>query len=191
MGNPAAKARTRTSAPGSKRRHTASSRRGRGRALAARGFTLIELLLVVALIAVASAVATLALRDPAASRLEQEAARLTALLESARGEARALGLPVTWRPLSKDAADAPGAAGDESADFRFVGLPPSSKLPTRWLDRDVTAEIVGAPALVLGPEPIIGAQRVTLSLGTQRITLATDGLGPFAVVGDAPAQASQ
>lgn len=142
---------------------------------------------MVALIAVASAVATLALRDPAASRLEQEAARLTALLESARGEARALGLPVTWRPVSKDAADAQGAG----ADFRFTGLPPSNTLPTHWLDRDVTAEIVGAQALVLGPEPIIGAQRVTLSLDAQRITLATDGLGPFAVVADTSAQASQ
>ena len=150
--------------------------------------------MVAALIAVASAVATLALRDPATSRLEQEAARLTALLESARGEARALGLPVTWRPVSKDAAnasDTPGAAGDGSADFRFIGLPPSNTLPTRWLDRDVTAEIIGAPALVLGPEPVIGAQRVTLSLDTRRITLATDGLGPFAVAADAPAQASQ
>ncbi|HMN76231.1 MAG TPA: prepilin-type N-terminal cleavage/methylation domain-containing protein [Burkholderiaceae bacterium] len=159
----------------------------RRRARTGRGFTLIELLLVVALIAVASAVATLALRDPAASRLEQEAARLTALLESARGEARALGLPVTWQPVSKDGADAQGAG----ADFRFTGLPPSNSLPTHWLDRDVTAEIIGAQALVLGPEPIIGAQRVTLSLDAQRITLATDGLGPFAVVGDTSAQASQ
>lgn len=149
------------------------------------GFTLVELLLVVALIAVASAVATLALRDPAASRLEQEAVRLTALLESARGEARALGLPVTWRPLSKEGADAqPGASG-ERADFRFVGLPRSTPLPTHWLDRDVTATIDGATALVLGPEPIIGAQRVTLSLGAQHLTLATDGLGPFTIVGDA------
>lgn len=143
---------------------------------------------MVALIAVASAVATLALRDPAASRLEQEAARLSALLESARGEARALGLPVTWRPVAKDAADAQGSA---DADFRFIGLPPSNALPTRWLDRDVTAEIVGAQALVLGPEPIIGAQRVTLSLDAQHITLATDGLGPFAVAADPPTQVSQ
>ena len=35
-----------------------------------RGFTLIELLLVVALIAIASGLATLALRDPAATRLD-------------------------------------------------------------------------------------------------------------------------
>lgn len=140
---------------------------------------------MVALIAVASAVATLALRDPAASRLEQEAARLTALLESARMEARSLGLAVTWRPLPRDGAN---TSTGPDADFRFAGLPPSSTLPTRWLDRDVTAEIVGAPALVLGPEPVIGAQRVTLRLDQQRLTLATDGLGPFVLVADAPAQ---
>jgi general secretion pathway protein H len=189
MGNPAAKARTRTSAPGSSRRPTAacpiSRRAGAPRA---RGFTLIELLLVVALIAVASGVATLALRDPAASRLEHEAARLTALLESARAEARALGLSVTWRPVTNDVADAPNA---ESVDFRFIGLPPSNTLPKRWLDRAVTADIVGAPALVLGPEPIIGAQRLTLRLDEQHLTLATDGLGPFAVIADAPAQATR
>ncbi len=56
------------------------------------GFTLIELLVVITLIAIASSVVTLAMRDPAATRLEQEAARLAALLESARAEARASGL---------------------------------------------------------------------------------------------------
>ena len=44
------------------------------------GFTLIELLVVLVIIAIASAVASLALRDPAATRLEQEASRLSALL---------------------------------------------------------------------------------------------------------------
>lgn len=148
----------------------------------APGFTLIELLLVVALIAVASALATLALRDPAANRLEQEAARLSALLESARAEARALGLAVTWQPALRD--------NSEGADFRFDGLPAAQSQPTRWLAPGVQAEVAGATALVLGPEPIIGAQRVILRLGEQRLDLATDGLGPFVLVaaGDAPAQ---
>ena len=53
------------------------------------GFTLIELLVVITLIAIASSVITLAMRDPAATRLEQEAARLGALLEMARAESRA------------------------------------------------------------------------------------------------------
>ena len=151
---------------------------GRAEAL---GFTLIELMLVVALVAIVSALATLALRDPASSRLDQEAARLSALLENARAEARALGLPVTWRPLPREGADA--------ADFRFEGLPASESMPTRWLDPDVAAEVVGASALVLGPEPIIGAQRVLLRLGDQRLALATDGLGPFVLVADADASA--
>ena len=54
-----------------------------------RGFTLIELMVVVALIGLATTLISLSLRDPASTRLEQEATRLAALLESARAEARA------------------------------------------------------------------------------------------------------
>jgi general secretion pathway protein H len=136
------------------------------------GFTLIELLVVVALIAIASGVVSLAMRDPASTRLEQEAARLAALLESARAEARASGLAARWEPRAEQ-ADTPG--------FRFIGLPESSELPSRWLGEGVSAEVVGARAVVLGPEPLIGRQRIVLRLDAQRLTLATDGLGPFAV----------
>ena len=143
-----------------------------------RGFTLIELLLVVVLIAVASAVASLSLRDPAATRLEQEAARLVALLEAARTEARAAGLQASWEPR----AEVVGTEG-----FRFVGLPASSELPSRWLTPGVTAEVPGARAVVLGPEPLIDPQRIVLRLDDQRLTLATDGIGPF-VVSSTPAR---
>lgn len=136
------------------------------------GFTLIELLVVVALIAVTSSLITLAMRDPAATRLEHEAARLAALLESARAEARASGLQGRWEPRSGQ-ADVPG--------FRFLGYPDTSAYPHTWLDDDVGADVIGARAVVLGPEPLIGAQRIVLHLGTQRLVLATDGLGPFAV----------
>ena len=138
----------------------------------ARGFTLIELMVVLVLVAIASTVASLALRDPSATQLEREAARLGALLESARADARASGLAARWEPLKPEAA---GPA------FRFVGLPPSSDLPTRWLDPSVLAEVVGARSIVLGPEPLIGAQRIVLRLNDQRLSLATDGLGPFVV----------
>jgi len=137
-----------------------------------RGFTLIELLVVVALIAIASGLASLALRDPSETRLEHEGARLAALLESARAEARASGLSVRWEPR-----------GDASAgqDFRFIGLPSSNPMPQRWLSEGVTADVVGARAVVLGPEPVIGAQRIVLSLEDHRLALVTDGLGPFEV----------
>ena len=139
----------------------------------ARGFTLIELMVVVALIAVASAVVSLALRDPASTRLEHEGARLIALLEAARTEARAAGLTASWDPR----AEQEGAEG-----FRFVGLPPSTELPNRWLVPGVSAEVTGARAVKLGPEPLIGAQRIVLRLDAQSLTLVTDGLGPFVVV---------
>ena len=137
-----------------------------------RGFTLIELLVVVALIAIVSGIVSLALRDPAASKLEQEAARLVALLESARAEARASGVAATWEPLAEPTP---------SQGFRFVGLPPVDPLPTHWLDSATGAQVIGARAVVLGPEPIIGEQRILLRLADQRLTLTTDGIGPFVV----------
>ena len=47
------------------------------------------------------------------------------------------------------------------------------------MNEGVQARIVGARALLLGPEPLIGAQRVELTLGDRHITVATDGLAPF------------
>jgi general secretion pathway protein H len=137
------------------------------------GFTLVELLIVIALIAIASGVVSLALRDPAATRLEREAARLSALLEAARAESRASGVAARWEPR-KEQADEPG--------FRFLGLPESIELPGEWLGAGVSAEIPGARAVLLGPEPLIPAQRIVLRLDRQYLMLATDGLGPFAVV---------
>ena len=139
-------------------------------------------MIVVALIAVAAGVASLALRDPAAARLATEAARLSALLDGARAQSRASGLPVYWWPQGRD----------DSEQFRFDGLDSprpgdgAIRSDTRWLDPDVTAEVVGAKAVVLGPEPLIGAQRIVLRLGDRRIQLATDGLGPFKVTVEEP-----
>jgi general secretion pathway protein H len=144
----------------------------------ARGFTLIELMIVVALIAVAAGVVSLALRDPSSVRLETEAQRLSALLESARAESRGAGLAVHWMP----------ARVDDGAHFRFMwvaaGKSEPMDRPTRWLDSQVRAEVVGASSVQLGPEPLIGAQRIVLRLADQRLQLATDGLGPFALVHD-------
>jgi len=54
-------------------------------------------------------------------------------------------------------------------------------LPSGWLEDGVSAEVVGARAVVLGPEPLIPAQKIVLRFREQRLVLATDGLGPFAV----------
>lgn len=148
-----------TSVPGSKR---------------GRGFTLIELLVVVALVAVATATIGLALRDPAQAQLEREAERLIALLETARAEARAAGLPVRWRPA------AGGAQGD--AAFAFVGLPQRVTLPQAWLGEPVIVDLDGeARELLLGPEPLLPRQGLRLRLGEQQLRIGSDGLKPFAI----------
>lgn len=136
-----------------------------------RGFTLLELLIVAALIAVTASLVTLALPDPQLTQLEREAERLAALLEGARAEARASGVWARWE-IVRD-ADASG--------FRFVGVGIAQELPSRWLDDATTAEIVGARAIRFGPEPLIGGQRVVLTLADHRLAVATDGLAPFTV----------
>lgn len=151
-----------TSAPGNKPRRSRLS----------GGFTLIELMVVVALIAIASAAISLALPDADAAQLEREAERLAALLEAGRAEARVSALSVSWAPVRNDSGD----------NFRFQGLPPRIALPTRWLGQGVDVEIIGGRALLLGPEPFIGQQRLRLRQGQHEVLLSTDGMAPFALV---------
>lgn len=138
-----------------------------------RGFTLIELLVVAAIVAIASAGVSLALRDSAATQLEREAQRLAALLESARAQSRTSGVAVRWRATE--------------SGFTFDGLPKDA-LPSGWLA--TTTRVQGTGVLVLGPEPVIGRQQVWLesTLPPQRsVRVATDGLRPFSVgTGDTP-----
>ena len=148
-----------------------------------RGFTLLELMVVVAIIAMATAAVTFSLRDDSGTRLEREALRLSAMLESARAQSLTSGLPVVWRvrPQGFEFIDLPRArAGDG---------PTPSEGAHQWLNADTAARVLqppGATALVLGPEPLIPAQRIALGLGDRRLVLATDGLGPFRVATDTP-----
>lgn len=134
------------------------------------GFTLIEVMIVITLVAVGAGVVSLSLRDARANRLEREGLRLALLLETARAEARAAALSVRWMPTP----EVPDQA------FRFVGLPPSNRLPRQWLEPGIVARVEGG-ALALGPEPLIGAQQVELVLDGRRVQVFTDGLQPFAV----------
>lgn len=145
----------------------------------ARGFTLLELMVVVALVALGTAGATLALRDSSATALEREALRLSAMLESARAQSRTSGVPVVWRTLPQ---------GFEFTGIRSGGGTDARDTlagPRRWLDASTRAAVVqpaDAASLVLGPEPLIPAQRLVLQQGDRRLTLGTDGLAPFTVL---------
>ncbi|MDR7094381.1 prepilin-type N-terminal cleavage/methylation domain-containing protein [Hydrogenophaga laconesensis] len=144
----------------------------------ARGFTLLELMVVLVIVAFATAGVSLAMRDSSATQLEREGLRLTAMLESARAQSRTSGLPVMWRSLPQG--------------FEFIGLPTQGSTgsgPRPWLNAETQAQVLqppGAQTLVLGPEPLIAAQRVILVQGDRRITVGTDGLAPFAVLAGSP-----
>lgn len=117
--------------------------------------------------AMATAGVTLVLQDSGDTALEREAQRLVALFESARAQSRAGGVVVRWHTT-------PGG-------FLFDGLP-ADALPTRWLTDGMTVR--GNPSVLLGPEPIVGAQAIEVinSQQPQRaIRIATNGLRPFAV----------
>ncbi len=137
-----------------------------------RGFTLLELLVVISIIAIASAGVAFAMRDARGAELEREAQRLGALLEAARAQSRASGVPVRWRSTE--------------GGFRFEGVPPKT-LPENWLGTDTAVQ--GKAVLMLGPEPIIGRQSVVLasiSDPSRTLRLATDGLRPFSVQAQEP-----
>lgn len=139
-------------------------------------------MVVVAIIALASAVVSVSLPDGDQTRLAREAQRLVTLLETARGHARAQGASVTWIP-------GPFREDGSGPAFRFQGLPESIGLPDQWLDPSaesrpsvrMTGEAGPQSSARLGPEPYIGPQRIELRLGQQQATLVTDGLAPFRI----------
>lgn len=144
-----------------------------------RGFTLLELLVVVAIVALASAGVSLSLRDSRDTALEREAVRLVAMLESARAQSRASGVPLRWRSNSEGFA----FSGIRSRE----GAVDSLATPRHWLSEQTQARVLlpaGASELLLGPEPVIAAQQLQLSLDDRHVILGTDGLGPFAVLPD-------
>jgi general secretion pathway protein H len=122
---------------------------------------------VVAIIAIATAGVSFALRDSESTQIEREAQRLAALLESARAQSRASGVPVRWTAT-------PGG-------FRFDGVAPGT-LPDHWLSPGT--QVQGNTTLVLGPEPIVGRQEVVIASSNapgRQVRIATDGLRPFRV----------
>lgn len=142
-----------------------------------KGFTLLELLVVLVVLALFSAGVGVALRDQADEAATREGLRLVALLEAARAESRATGRPIVWQAAT--------------AGFHFsTGGTDAPPLPATlqeraWLHPDTQ---FSPNRLVLGPEPIIPPQVLTLRVAGYPVRLASDGLQPFAaqpLTGDA------
>ncbi len=133
------------------------------------GFTLLELMVVIAIMAIATAGATLALRDSSVTALEREAQRLAAVLEAGRSLSRTTGLTVHWQP-SAEGFTMTGASSTEEDKLQ------------PWLTAGTTAQPSDNRAFILlGPEPIIPAQAITLGLDGRSLRIITDGLRPFKI----------
>lgn len=152
---------------------------GNPEAMVARphGFTLLELLLVVTLAALTAASVTLSLRDNAHTQLDQEAQRLSALLEAARAQARTSGVAVVWQPQPR------GFKVD--AQYRAWLVPGTTvtRMPPHP-PHPAPAD----PAIWLPPEPLMPPQRLRLSLEGRDVWLGTNGVAPWRVLegADAP-----
>jgi general secretion pathway protein H len=141
----------------------------RGAPIQLRGFTLLELMVVIAIMAIATAGATLALRDSSVTALEREAQRLAAVLEAGRSLSRTTGLTVHWQPSAEGYAMTGASVTEEDK------LQP-------WLTAGTTAQPSDNRSFVLlGPEPIIPAQSITLGLDGRSLRISTDGLRPFKI----------
>jgi general secretion pathway protein H len=140
-----------------------------------QGFTLLELLLVITVVAIASAGVGFAFRNAYQTQLENEAQRLIAILESARAQSRASGVPIKWRPTANG--------------FIFEGLPDSPENPSTYTWKIPDIVLNTDKPLLLGPEPLIPPQSVLIWLASQplySLRISTDGVRPFTVQNNNP-----
>ncbi len=132
-----------------------------------RGFTLIEILVVLAIVALGTGALVWSLRDSASQQLDEEAQRLSALLEAGRAQSRTSGVALRWR--------------SNDTGFVIETLPPSldPPKPHAWLYPQTRASVT---TLWLGPEPILPPQSLVLTQGDGSrgsVRVASDGLRAF------------
>jgi general secretion pathway protein H len=173
-----------------------------------QGLTLLELLVVMAIIGLAFAAVSLSLRDSSQTQLEREAQRLMAVLEAARAQSRTSGIALIWQPTAQGFVIRPAQAtnpalGNGASIASTVAAQnaasPIGARSDKWLVAG-TQTLVSAPKpsininvpanwVVLGPEPILAAARITLSVANTNsakppssLSIGTDGLQPFQIV---------
>ena len=144
------------------------------------GFTLIEVLIVVAVIAVASAVLVLAVSPSDATRARNEARRLAALLELALAEARAGGQSIAWAPVAEGYTFYRRGEDGEWREFEADSAYRRRALPEGVTLRDVIVEsrpLREGERIVLTPYGLAGAIVATISAPNASFTLRGGPLG--------------
>jgi general secretion pathway protein H len=128
------------------------------------GLTLLELMVVLAIVALSTALVTLSLRDNPQTRLQREADRLIAQIEATRALARSNAQALGWQAVE---------GGYQLGARRQAWLSPDTQATLSVGTGEAT------PWLWLGPEPLIQPARIRLQQGNASLTLVTDGLRPF------------
>jgi general secretion pathway protein H len=153
-----------------------------------QGLTLLELLVVLAIIGVAMAGVSLALRDSSQTQLEREAQRLVAVLEAARAQSRTSGIALVWQVTPEGFVIRPTLAAHPIAARTDTWLAVGTQAMVRTAPPSTNNE-VPENTVVLGPEPILAAARITLRVvmpnsvtPAPTLNIGTDGLRPFQVV---------
>ena len=131
---------------------------------AQRGLTLLELMVVLAIVALSTALVSLSLRDNPQTQLQREADRLSAQLEATRALARSNAQPLSWQAVE---------GGYRIGARRETWLSPDTQVTVSVGTGDA------ATLLWLGPEAIIQPARIRLQQAGASLILATDGLRPF------------
>ena len=139
----------------------------------ARGFTLIELMVVLAIVAVLTAVSATLASGGDASRAQAEAKRLAALLELAAAESRASGETLAWRPERRGYA-----FWRKDEDGEWVRFPATSPYRPRVFPGEVSLE--AQPAL-LAPVGLVAPLAATVRGGGLALSVTGGLLGRFSV----------
>lgn len=125
------------------------------------GVSLIEMLVVLVIVGAMSAMASANLFKSATRSIAQDAEILVNALELARAKSRASGLPYT-------------------AKVDINGFEVRSPTKTERVAWRSGALNVKSQVLTLGPEPILPIQELSISNGTDSVSIKTDGVKPFA-----------
>ena len=186
-------------------RATAPRAATRAPAHASRGFTLVELLVVLLVMALLTGLVAMALPQSGQENMEREAERLAALLNAAREQAAARGEPLAWAPGPAGYAFLqPSPRGWIPLDDaplttrRWQWLSGEAALAANYQPRGIQATVQAGPVavrasggaaglgaapnwLVFGTEPVSPPLQITLRGDGRVVTIASDGLAPFAV----------
>lgn len=124
------------------------------------GVSLIEMLVVLVIVGTMSVMASANLFKSATRSIAQDAEILVNALEVARAQSRASGLPYT--------------AKVNSSGFELRS--PTTTQRIAWKSSGLS---IKEAVLTLGPDPLLPAQSLTITNGTDSVLVQSDGVKPF------------